>query len=150
MAYATVQQLSDRLGTSIYARLTDRVAGAAANATVAQQILDDSEAEANGFLSRRYRTPIDLAANPELAAVLRTRVLDLAEFQAWKSSPFVGDVPDRVRAVYDEALRWLQSVANGSLPLPAATLPASTPSENDGPRYTATDRAFTHDELDGL
>jgi len=149
MAYITTAQLNERLG-GLYARLTDRVNGATADATVAQQIVDEAEAQANSYLARRYATPVDLSAQPELAPVLEARVLDLAEYIAWRSSPFVSDVPDRVRFLFDEALRWFRAVAAGSVDLPAASpLPAPTASD-DGPRVAGTQRKFTAEELDGL
>jgi phage gp36-like protein len=53
MAYITTSQLSERLGSTLYARLTDRVNGTTANSTVAQQIVDESQAEADSYLARR-------------------------------------------------------------------------------------------------
>lgn len=150
MAYITTTQLSNRLGSALYARLTDRVAGATANATVAQEIVDEAEALVNGELARRYRTPVDLAARPELGALLAARTLDVAEFIAWKTSPFVSDIAERVRLNFEEAQQWLMSVARGDVPLPAATPPASTSSIEDGPFVAGGGQSFTHDELDGL
>jgi len=150
MAYITTTQLSARLGSTLYARLTDRVNGASADSAVAQQIVDEAEGVANSYLSRRYATPIDLTAHPELAGTLEARVLDLAESIAWRSSPFVTDVPDRIRYLFDDAERWLERVASGRLNLPADSPPASRTAEDDGPRFEAGGRAFTGDELDGL
>ncbi len=150
MPYALTSELNDRLGDGLYARLTDRDAGATASALVAQQILDEAEAVANAYLSQRYRTPIDLTAHPELTMLLRTRTLDLAEFLAWKSTPFFGDVPDRVRVTYEDALRWFETVAKGSLPLPAARILSQRTAEDDAPRYRSEARQFTRAELDGL
>ncbi len=150
MAYVTTEQLSQRLGATVYARLTDRVDGTTASTTVAQQIVADAEAEANSYLAQRYKTPVDLAAHPELADVLRLRVLDLAEYAAWKGSPFVSDPPQRVQAVYTVALRWLSDLAAGRLPLPAATPPDARTAQDDTPGYAAVPRAFTAEELTGL
>jgi phage gp36-like protein len=150
MAYITTTQLSQRLGSTLYARLTDRVNGATADSAVAQQIVDEAEALANSHLSKRYAVPVSLAAHPELAAVLASRVLDIAEYLAWKSSPFVGDVPDRVRILHNDAMVWFESLAGGQLHLPATAPPASRTASDDLPRYTSEPRAFTHDELDGL
>jgi phage gp36-like protein len=150
MAYVTTEQLSQRLGATLYARLTDRVNGTTANAAVAQQIIAEAEAEANSYLARRFQTPIDLTAHPELADVLRLRVLDLAEYAAWKSSPFVSDPPERVEAVYTSAVRWFADLADGRVNLPASSLPAPQVLESATARYTATPRAFTAEELKGL
>lgn len=150
MAYITISQLSDRLGTALYARLTDRVNGTTASSAVAQQIVDEVEAEANSYLARRYETPIDLAAHPELANILKARVLDLAEWAAWKSTPFVSSPPQRVQSLYATALEWLEAVAAGRLVLPAASPPSAPAAEDDGPRSKGSPRVFTADELDGL
>jgi phage gp36-like protein len=150
MAYVTISDLSQRLGTTLYARLTDRTNGTTANSTVAQQIVDEAEAEANSYLSRRYATPIDVAAHPELVNVLELRVLDLAEYGAWRGSPFVADIPGRVKALADEARRWFERIAAGVLDLPADGPPASRVAEDSSPRYSTSARSFTADELDGL
>lgn len=150
MAYITTTQLSQRLGATLYARLTDRVQGAVADETVAQQIVDQAEAEANSYLARRYRTPVDLALHPELAGVLALRVLDLAEHAAWNGSPFVSDPPQRVHALAAAARRWLEDLAAGRVVLPAVTPPGSAPADDGGPRYAARGRVFTGDGLDGL
>lgn len=150
MAYITLQQLKDRLGAALYARLTDRVAGEAADDGVGQRIVAEAEAETNSRLAVRFATPVDLSANPELADVLAARVLDLAEAIAWHSSPFMGDVPDRVRVLRTDAVMWFDDVGRGRVQLPAATLPRSAIAVDDTARVTSAERVFTADELDGL
>lgn len=150
MAYTTTTQLESRLGSTLYARLTDRVNGTTADGTVAQQIVDEAEALANARLAKRYATPIDLTAHPELTDVLEARVLDLAEYLAWRDSPFVTDIPERVRFLHEETSHWFASVAAGEIDLPASSPPASRTAVDDSPRFTQPARPFTHDELDGL
>ena len=150
MAYITITQLESRLGSTLYARLTDRVNGTTADSAVAQQIVDEAEARANTRLAVRYATPIDLTVHPELADVLETRVLDLAEYLGWRDSPFVTDIPERVRFMYEEVSRWFESIGSGAIDLPASSPPASRTGADDSPRFTEPPRAFTHDELDGL
>jgi phage gp36-like protein len=134
----------------LYARLTDRVNGASADENIAQEIVDQAEAEANTHLAARYSTPINLAQHAELADVFRRRVLDLAECLAWRASPFVSDLPNRVNVLHDDAQRWFQHIAAGELRLPAAREPRGKPWPNDRPRYVRTTRPFTADELEHL
>jgi len=150
MPYITTSDLSARLGTTLYARLTDRVDGESASSTVAQQIVDEAEAEADSYLAARYATPVNLSTHPELADVLAQRVLDLAEYIAWRGSPFVSDIPGRVRTLYSEVRKWFAGVVAGTTALPASSPPASRVAADNSPRYTAEDRKFTADELDGL
>lgn len=150
MAYITTAHLAARVGSTLYARLTDRVSGASADAAVAQQIVDEAEAEANSYLAPRYATPVEVTAGASVANVLEARVLDLAEFIAWKSSPFVSSVPDRIRTLYEAAGAWFRAVARGEIDLPAAAPLTGPAAENDAPRFVAAPRVFTADELDGL
>ena len=150
MAYITTTDLSARLGGTIYARLTDRTNGTTADGTVAQQIVDEAQAEADSYLSRRYATPVDLTAHPELANVLALRTLDLAEYAAWKGSPFVNELPSRVKLLYEQARRWFEDVSSAEIDLPASGLLPSRVAEDDSPRYSAAARPLTAEELDGL
>lgn len=150
VAYITITQLEARLGSPLYARLTDRAAGTTADASVAQRIIDEAEAIANSYLARRYATPIDLGSQPELASILEARVLDLAEYAAWKESPFVGEVPGRVRACYTAALRWFEHLADGDIALPARSSPASRNAVGGEVFFQSSERRFTADELEGL
>jgi len=150
MAYITTTQLQTRLGSSLYARLTDRVNGAVADVNVAQDIVDGAEALADSYLGQRHDTPIDLTKHSELADLLETRVLDLAEYLAWRDSPFATDIPERIRMLHEEALGWFGSVAAGALELPASSALSPAPTRGAASNYQATARQFTHDELDGL
>lgn len=150
MAYVTLQQFKDRLGQALYDRLTDRVSGVTGNDAVGQQIVDEAEALVNSYLARRYATPVDLAQHPELADVLAVRVLDVAEYLAWQGSPFVSDLPDRVEVLQGQVVRWLEKVASGQVELPVSSPLGAPVASDDGPRYAATERKFTADELDGL
>jgi phage gp36-like protein len=150
MAYVSRTDLSERLGATLYARLTDRVSGAAADDAVADRIMAEAEAEADSYLALRYATPIDLTLHPELGEVLKQRVLDLAEYIAWRGSPFVADLPGRVQSLYAEARAWFSAVGTGRLSLPAVTPPAGRVAADDSPRYRASPRRFTAEELEGL
>lgn len=151
MSYITITDLRNRLGDGIYARLTDRVSGTTANASVAQQIVDEAEGLADSYLSLRFATPIDLTAHPELTDVLTSRVLDLAEYLAWRSSPFVSDLPERIRLLGDESPRWFASVSAGRLELPASIPPEPTRlTKSDAPMSRSARRLFTREELDGM
>ncbi len=150
MPYITIAQLRQRLGPTLYARLTDRETGTREDEAAAQEIVNGAEAEANSYLARRYATPVDLTARPELADILASRVLDLAEFAAWRSSPFISDPPQRVHLLYATALAWFESVGAGRIVLPAIAPPASTSATDDRPRHSGSGRVFTASDLDGL
>lgn len=147
MAYITTTDLRDRLGTALYARLTDRVDGHTASDTTAASIVAEAEAEANSYLAARFETPISTTQYPELTDLLLARTLDLAEYGAWKSSPFVSDLPNRVETLYRAAVHWFQSLEHRQVGLPS-TLPEIT--DQPSPQYTTTTRRFTSEELEGM
>jgi phage gp36-like protein len=147
MAYITITELRDRLGSSMYARLTDRVSGKTASDSTATQIVAEAEGEANSYLAARFVTPIDTVAYPELVDLLKARVLDLAEYGAWKGSPFVSDLPNRVESLYRAAVNWFKSLDRRQVELPGD---APESSDQPAPQYKTTTRQFTRDELDGF
>lgn len=149
MAYIKSEDLQARLGEAVYARLTDRRGGAEADDTVGAAIASAACAELDGYLARRFATPIDLSARPELAPVIIARVTDLAEFIAWSTSPFTRDVPPRVVALRAAAVKWFEQVVRGELDLPAGVPPDSRSAADDAPRVSGTPRTLTAEELEG-
>ena len=150
MAYVVISAFQDRLGSLMYARLTDRVNGNAANATVAQQILDEADAEINSYLSRRYVTPVDTTGDGLLAQMLQSRTLDAAEYHAWRNSPFTSDLPARVKEAYRQLLDWLENVQLGRIVLSAARAATAALEESETPRYVSRPRSFTAEEMGGM
>ncbi len=150
MAIVSTTELSDRLGATLYARLTDRINGSVADNVVGQRSIDEAEAEIESYLARRFTTPIDLAADPGFETIIKARTLDLAEHRLWQGSPFVSDVPTRVEMLRTTALRWLESVASGVVRLPTETPIAHSGDNPDTPRYRSAPRTLTQAELDGL
>lgn len=151
MAYITTTDLAQRLGAPLYARLTDRDDGEIADESIATRLCDEASAFADSYFARRYATPVDLGADAELSRTVQARVLDVAQYLAWRDNPFFSDVPDRIRLTYEDATRWLERVARGELVLPAALRPdEATALADNAPRVSARPRPFTADELDGL
>ena len=66
MAYITTTQLEDRLGSTLYARLTDRVNGTTPDSKVAGQIVDEAEASADSYLRPR---PVRSLTTPKLSSL---------------------------------------------------------------------------------
>lgn len=150
MSYATLDNFKERLGTSIYAQLTDRVTRKTADDVVGQAILDGAHGTIDGYLARRFKVPVDPTGDTSLTQFLLKHVLNLAAYDAWEGSPFITEVPDRVKFSYQETVKLLRDIAAGKVELPGATaIPSATAA---GPTATATgeDRIFTEDAMKGL
>lgn len=141
MAYATLQQLTDRYGLPALVALTDR--GAVATGVVDQAVVDRAIADAgaliDGYLSGRYQLPV-LAVPPLLT--------DLALSIAWyKLHSFTPD--QKAKDDHDLALRTLRDIAGGVVRLAVAGAePATT--GGGGARLTDRERPMTAKNLKGF
>lgn len=139
MSYATVANLETRFGAAEVLQLSDRDGNGTADAGVIQQALDDADALINGHLAARYQLP--LASVPP---VLVQYACDIARFLLFKDA-----APEVVARRYQDALRFLERVASGTIslgvqPAPAAAAPAAAAAS------AAPVRSFTDDALAGL
>ena len=119
MPYSTLTQLTDRFGERLLADLTDR--GAEATGGIDEAVVDraiaDTDALIDGYLKGRYLLPLDTV--PPL-------VTDMAQaITIYKLHVHV--VSDKVRADYQDAMKTLGQIANGSVRLDVAGVePASS------------------------
>lgn len=127
MSYIVNQDIIDRVGTATAAQLTTD-SGSTPSQTVLDEVRQSSLGEVDSYLSRRYATPVDLTAHPEIAATLKGFTLDVAEYRLRSRRQ---PVPDGVQAMYKSAVDWLTKVSKGSILLPADSAP--DPSVADGP-----------------
>ncbi|HWL94464.1 MAG TPA: DUF1320 domain-containing protein [Phycisphaerae bacterium] len=140
MAYITNTDIEKRLGTPAYIALTDDSGGGSADATKVDEARLGAEGEANSYLATRYQTPVVLTGEAEIAAVLKSFVLDVAVYRLHSRRPPVP--PDFVRR-YQEAVTWLGRVASAVVQLPAAVATAEPVAlgimgENTGPAREMT------------
>jgi len=112
-----------RVGSAAYVQLADDDGDGVADVAVVDEIRAAAESEVNSYLAARYAAPVDLSAFPELAALLVSVTLDLAEYRLRGRRPPVAVESLRRRA---EAVDWLTNVALGVLTLPASGVPTTT------------------------
>lgn len=140
MAYATVQDLTDRFGEAELIALTDRAdpPAGAVDATVAAKALDDASQLIDGYLAGRYALP--LASVPSL---LVTLCGDIARYRLHTDS-----AEGEPKARYDDAIRLLRDISGGRLTLQiAGAEPAATGGQV---LHAAPERVFTAATLGGL
>lgn len=140
MPYATLSDLQARLGSQvsssnpgIYQQLTDRLAATTENSTVGQELLDAAQGYVDSKLGVRYAVPINTSlAGAVAASMLRSLVLDIAEWRAWKEHAFNEDIPGRVTDAYNHAVASLGDIVDAEAIIPSLV-------ELEGP----TQRGFT-------
>lgn len=140
MAYLTNADIQALLGTAATIELTDDAGTGSVDSDVVTSARLGAEGEANSYFAARYHVPIDITGESELAAVIRTFVLDLAVYRLHSRKP---PVPDDVVRRRQEAINWLIRVADGRAQLPSvALLPdndaAGLLGEKAGPNRTMT------------
>ncbi|MBI4719254.1 MAG: DUF1320 family protein [Planctomycetes bacterium] len=122
MGYITNADIEQRLGTATYVQLADDDGDGNADTAVVDEARLAAESQVNSLLAVRFAVPLDLTVHPELADVLRSAALDLAEYRLRCRRPPVAEAAARQREL---AMAWLEKVAAGIAELPAATLPAN-------------------------
>lgn len=147
MSYATLSDLEDRLGSAVYLQLTDDAGSGAPDEVVAGEALGGAEGEANSFLARRYAVPVEAADEPEVAALLKSMALDLAEYRLHARR---GHVPEDVRVKCEAALRWLQLVAAGQAVLPARRELRGNPALAFAGEVAGAPRVLSRREMENL
>ncbi len=120
MSYLTNADLTNWMVSATVIQLTDDTGSGSTNDTRITEARQGAEGEANSYLATRYATPVVLTAEAEVAAVLRTFVLDLAAYRLHGRKPPIP--PDVVRR-REEAIEWLARVAAGLVQLPAVAAP---------------------------
>lgn len=141
MTYATLQQLTDRFGGQMLVQLTDRAAvpAGAIDQGVVDRALADTDAVIDASVSVRYRLPLDV-----VPAVVADIALAIA---IYKLHVFATD--PKIKDDYDQALRDLRDLANGTKKLDAAGV---APASSGASGVIATDRArpLTPETMHGL
>jgi len=146
MGYITNADLQERLGNAAYVQLADDDGNGVADVGVVDEARLGAEGEVNSYLARRYQVPINLTTNSDLADVLASYTLDLAEYRLRLRRP---PVPVDALRRREQAIEWLGRVANGTIDLPASAAVASNAARGTIAKTKGEKRVLTRDELSG-
>ena len=121
MAFATVDKLQARLRTewtAFYGAGDDAAA-------LAQADIDEASSLVEGYVGRRYALPMAV-----VPAILETLTLDIAVARA--SIRGADEMPEKHKALYDNAIRQLRDISSGAMALPGAAEKGATPGSGSG------------------
>lgn len=141
MPYATLQNLTDRVGAELLLQLADRSSppvGAVDDAVVARA-LNDADAVIDGYLAGRYVLP--LASVPPL-------LVDLAGAIALYKLHIVKP-EGKIEDDYKDAIASLVKISTGVIRLPVAGVEPPS-SGSSGVMFTDRERDLTPDNMRGL
>lgn len=141
MPYADETDFIEAFGLQLTIELTNLEDPEAdtVDSTVMTRGLTRATSLIDGYLSGRYSLP--LASTPEL---LKSLCLDIARYNLGHYAK-----EDDVRQRFEDALKMLQQIANGTLNLglPAVDTPTTT---SGSPQWSAPARVFDSDSLRGF
>lgn len=139
--YATLTQLTERYGERLLIALTDRgdVQTGVIDTDVTARALTEAGDLINGYLGR-YTLP--LAAVPGLLVDLS---LSIAIYKL-----YLTEVPEKVRADYDAALRTLRDIASGAVKLVGVAGIEAPASGAFGVEVTDRERPFNARDMTGF
>jgi phage gp36-like protein len=141
-AYVSQAQLVDRYGTALLRQLTDRATppSGAIDAAVVTRAITDAGALIDGYLSGRYQLP--MATVPiMLLPVASAIAIYLMHGQI---------VTEKIRLDYQDAIKTLSNIANGSMRLDVAGAEPAGKAVSGVPQTNAPARPIVNGPIGGF
>ncbi len=139
--YASTAELETRFENAAELEfLTDKAEGSGVDTAVLDDVIESAENEIDSALSKRFATPVDVSLDTSLAALLKRKTLDLAEYYLHRR----GEAASEVKALQAErVLDWLDKLVAGERNLVGAVSVASTTSSDPRAAYTDSGRTLS-------
>ena len=123
---------------------------------VLTEVVNGTEGTVDSYMARRYLVPIAVADHTTLAAMMKSRCLDISVYELVKNGSNV--VPEAMEKANLAALAWCLAISKGEAVLPSPDTEAA--SESDLPQSTydigstgdddKQNRVFTRDSMSAL
>lgn len=141
MTYASQDILEDRFGSRMVIELTDRASPptGVANGDVIARALSDADATIDGYLAAKYALPLT-----EVPPILVDLASTIAIYKLHRFKP-----DDKIVKDYEEAMRSLRDIANGTVRLPLAGIEPAARNDS-GVKTTDRSRPFSNENLTGF
>ena len=131
MAYIVNQDIINRVGDAAALQLTTD-SGGVIDQTKLDGVREGVEGEANSYMAPRLATPVDLTGDPEWAATLRERVLDIAVYRLLLLRE---QASVHYEKAFERAIDWFKGIGKGDIMLPGAATAAATTANNPPAEY---------------
>lgn len=138
--YASNAELKGRFADDEeVAYLTDDADTGTPTDSVLTDVVEAAEAEINSGVAKRYLTPVDVTLDTELAALLKRKTLDLAEYYLQRRDDNVSEVKSLQG---ERVLEWVEKIATGDRVLTGAVTVPSTASRGDMAAWSDSGRTL--------
>lgn len=140
--YITPQELSERIGEEELIVLSDRDGDGVADTLVIERAISDATDEINMHLAVRYQLPLT-----EVPETIKRLAVNLTLYWLCESD---GALSDLVKTRYENSLKSLKALANGTMRLGLPEL--ATPAENKtgDVQIVSAERRLSRTSLKGL
>ena len=145
MAYCTQTDCQNRSPSLPW--WTDDAYSGSANATVVSACIADAEAKVNQYASQQYAVPLSLGTAATAGMVREATVAVALYYLASRLMP--DNVPENLRAMFEDALKWLQMLAEGKVALPGET-PTSTSRPGAAIVYAAEEQVVSRENFKAM
>ena len=144
--YASTAQVETRIGTKTLYQLTSDTGTSVTTAKV-EEAIGMGESLIDSHAARRFQTPVDFAAHPELEIPLRGLTIDFARYHLANLRP---PVPEDWTKAYEMGLKWVEKLGKGEVEPGSTDTPASTESRAPIGVLTSQDRNASRENMADL
>ncbi len=148
--YSTVQEVTDMIKPDALNELIglgfieDEILKAEKISKIVQDSIDDADAEIDGYLSKRYPTPLS-----SVPSIINKLSKDIAVYNAFSRS----GIDEKTRELnylsrYKNAIKYLENVASGKADIPGLSSPGQKAAI--GFNITSNKKIFGRDSLKGM
>ena len=150
-SYATVEQVIKRYGDDLLHIIADRDRDGEIDQEAVTLALADASGQIDSALAKRYPLPLPIQSRP---ALLTRLCVDIAVY--WLAEDGAGATDDKRRR-YEDAMKYLERLADGRIDLPSVSdgiePPGSGVGSGDsmvGAEFSASERLFTRQTMRGF
>lgn len=144
MAYITQTDLLDRVSQKQLIQLTDDAEAGTVDATKVNDCIADAESEIHFYAAKKYSVPFTTPVPPLVISLDK----DIATYNLWRRRPAI-KMPDQVRTAYQDAVKKLEKIADGTGTLGIDPPPAASTQGSSGEIFGPA-RVFDRDKLGGF
>ena len=140
MAYCAQSDILEQISETELIHLTDDADAGVVDESVLERAIADADAEIDGYCGDRYSVPFT-----DVPDMIRKLSVDIAVYNLFSRRQ---GAPEGRKQRYDDAIRFLERVADGKASVPGVT--GTTESASDRVSLSSATRVFSRDNLEGF
>lgn len=140
MAYATLTDIERQIDSADLIQLTDDERTGDVDTDVVTRAIADADEEIDGYIGSRLAVPLD-----PVPGIIRKMSVDIAIYNLYSRRR--AEIPEARRDRYNDAIRFIRSVAKGEISM-GANDPGGNPPTASGISSSGCDQVFTASKME--